>query len=68
MNTYRYRCDRCGISWPDRETVAEADRDREEHRATHETQPVSFRPALRMAAVLGAGLGAMAIWNWVHGR
>nr|WP_192964193.1 hypothetical protein [Streptomyces natalensis] len=66
MDRYRYRCDRCGISWPTRTTLAEADRDRAEHRAEHE--PVSFRPALRMAAGIGIVGGAMAIWNWVHSR
>ncbi|BDH16226.1 hypothetical protein [Streptomyces hygroscopicus] len=66
MNTYRYRCDRCGISWPHRETLADADHDRVEHRAYHE--PVSFRPALRMAAGIGIVGTAMAIWNWIHGR
>ncbi|MCX4639528.1 hypothetical protein OG775_31190 [Streptomyces platensis] len=66
MVSYRYRCTRCGISWPDRETLAEADHDREEHADAH--RPASLRPALRMAAGLGIAGAVMAIWNWFHGR
>ncbi|MFE3776121.1 hypothetical protein [Streptomyces sp. NPDC059122] len=67
MNRYRYRCRCHGISWPDRATYREAHRDRARH-IDREAHRASFRPALRMAAGIAVVGGAMAIWNWVHGR
>lgn len=84
MRRYRYRCDRCHRTWPDRDTQAAAGLDRDRHRAAahsghspHGDEVWSAaedentgltRPARRL--ILGTLIGgsAMAAWRWLHRR
>ncbi|MFJ5954174.1 hypothetical protein [Streptomyces noursei] len=67
---YRYRCDRCGISWPTRQTLEEVQSDRDEHhRTTHDPAPPrTGRRQVRPAVAALILIVAAAIWRWISGR